>query len=220
MGQGEDTVEAFENGLTFSVSLTEGQKTGFFLDQREMRGLVKIYARERTVLNCFGYSGGFSVYAHAGQATRVDTIDTDEDALALAKANITRNGFAVDDANIYSQDVFSFLSQRTLPADYDFIILDPPAFAKRASDIKNASRGYRELNRLAIKHLKPGSLLLTASCSSHIDAALFQTIVFQAMKDAGRDGKIISTHVLAADHPISIYFPEGNYLKSLLLVVE
>jgi 23S rRNA (cytosine1962-C5)-methyltransferase len=171
-----------------------------FLDQREMRQLVKNYSKDRTVLNCFSYSGGFSIYALAGQALQADSVDSDKNAISSAKNNLLLNGFDVNKNGLYASDVMAFLGQSKLPANYDFIILDPPAFAKRASDVKNASRGYRDLNRLAMQKLPKGGLLLTSSCSSHIDKDLFKTIIFQAAKDAKRNIKILSYHVLAADH--------------------
>ncbi len=213
-------VEILEHGLKFSVSFADSQKTGMFLDQREMRQLVKNYSKDRTVLNCFSYSGGFSIYALAGQALQADSVDSDKNAISSAKDNLLLNGFDANKNGLYASDVMAFLSQSKLPANYDFIILDPPAFAKRSSDVKNASRGYRDLNRLAMQKLPKGGLLLTSSCSSHIDKDLFKTIIFQAAKDAKRNIKILSYHVLAADHPVNLFFPEGDYLKSLLLYLE
>ncbi len=207
-----------EHGLTFPVRVTSGQKTGLFLDQREMRALVQAHAAQRTVLNCFGYSGGFSMYALAGGALRADTLDTDTDALATATATAAAHGYTTEQHESIARDAFAFLHS-TLPRPYDFIILDPPAFAKKSSDVTNAARGYRELNRLALQQLPANGLLLTASCSQYIDAAQFRTILFNAAKDAKREVQIISLHHTAADHPVSIYFPEGEYLKSLLLRV-
>lgn len=220
VGESMEPLEILEHGVKFNVKLTTGQKTGFFLDQREMRQLVKSLAKNKTLLNCFGYTGGFSAYALSGGALRADTIDMDPRAIATAKENIVLNGFSETENGFYAEDVFRFLEQKALPQNYDFIILDPPAFAKRASDVKNATRGYREINRLAMQHLATGGLLLTSSCSQHIDTQLFQTIVFQAAKDASRKVKILSNHILAMDHPVNLFFPEGDYLKSLLLYVE
>ncbi len=213
-----EPLHVLEHGLSFEVRLSHSQKTGAFLDQREVRQLVKEYANNRTVLNCFGYTGGFSVYALAGGALRADTLDVDSAALATAENSIAANGYGPGTHTAISEDAFNFLN-RPLPHPYDFIILDPPAFAKRSSDVTNAARGYRELNRLALQHLPTNGLLLTASCSKHIDPALFRTIVFNAAKDAKREVQILSLHRMAADHPVSIYFPEGEYLKSLLVRV-
>jgi 23S rRNA (cytosine1962-C5)-methyltransferase len=220
VGEGKEPFEVLERGLKFKVTASGMQKTGFFLDQREMRQLTRNYAKDRTVLNCFSYTGGFSVYALAGGAKRADSLDSSEMAIAAARENLSANGFDVAKNGFYTEDVLSFLSQPDLPASYDFIILDPPAFAKRASDVDNASRGYRDINRAAMQRLPKGGLLLTSSCSAHVDRSLFQTIIFAAAKDAKRKIKILSYHVLAADHPINLFYPEGDYLKSLLLFVE
>ncbi len=220
VGNEPDAITITEHGLQFEVNLDNSQKTGLFLDQREMRQLVRTYAKNRTVLNCFSYTGGFSVYAMAGEAKRADSVDTYHGAIESARANFKLNNLNDSDNGFYNEDVFSFLAQKKLPQEYNFIILDPPAFAKRKNDITNASRGYREINRLALEKLPKGGLLLTSSCSAHIDRELFQTIVFQAAKDAKRDIRILSYHVLAADHPVNLYYPEGDYLKSLLLYVQ
>lgn len=208
-----------ENNVQFSVDIVAGQKTGFFLDQRDMRSLVQTHAKGKNVLNCFAYTGGFSLYALKGGATKADSVDTDKRASLLTQQNLELNGYGPSQGVALTEDVFHFLEHIDSSA-YNFIILDPPAFAKRASDIPNASRGYRELNRLAFQKLPPGGLLLTSSCSAHINRELFQTIIFQAAKDAKRNVKILSYHLLAADHPINLYYPEGDYLKSLLLWVE
>jgi 23S rRNA (cytosine1962-C5)-methyltransferase len=209
-----------EHGLRFEVGVSGMQKTGFFLDQREMRQLVRTYAKDKNVLNCFSYTGGFSVYALAGGANRVDSVDTAENAIEGAIQNVKLNGFNEKENGFYTEDVLQYLSERVEPGQYDFIILDPPAFAKRASDVANASRGYRDINRAAMQALLKGGLLLTSSCSAHIDRDLFQTIIFSAAKDAKRKVKILSYHALAADHPINLFYPEGDYLKSLLLYIE
>lgn len=229
VGEAEQPFLIKEHGLKFNVSVTGMQKTGFFLDQREMRQLVRSYAKNKTVLNCFSYTGGFSVYALSGGAKRVDSVDLSELAVAGAKVNVELNNFGKKEKNgFFAQDVLSYFRDQMgsgvqegdqAPA-YDFIILDPPAFAKKASDVTNASRGYRDINRAALEKLPAGGLLLTSSCSSHIDTQMFQTIVFQAAKDAKRKVKILSYHILAADHPVNLFFPQGDYLKSLLLYVE
>jgi len=170
------------------------------------------------VLNCFSYTGGFSVYGLAGGAKRADSVDSSEAAIAVARANVALNGFSETENGFFSDDFLNFFQQNE--KEYDFIFFNPPAFAKKGSDIKNASRGYRDINRLAMQKLHLGGLLLTSSCSAHIDRELFKTIIFQAAKDAKRSVKILSYHVLAADHPVNLFYPEGDYLKSLLLYVE
>ncbi len=220
VGEAEQPFEIKEHGLKFDVNVTGMQKTGFFLDQREMRQLVRAYAKDKTVLNCFSYTGGFSVYALAGGAKKVDTVDLSEAAVEGAKVNVALNGSDAEKQNgFFAQDVLSYFRD-SKSSEYDFIILDPPAFAKKASDVTNASRGYRDINRAALEKLPKGGLLLTSSCSSHIDKDMFQTIVFQAAKDAKRKVKILSYHVLGADHPVDLFFPQGDYLKSLLLYIE
>ncbi len=206
-----------EHGLKFEVLLAGSQKTGLFLDQREMRNLVRRYAQGKRVLNCFSYTGGFSVYAKAGKAAVVDSVDISQTANDSAKHNFSLNGFDPSVSGFYSQDVAEFLNTRTKQGQYDFIILDPPAFAKRASDVRNATRGYVDLNMAAMNKLDEGGLLLTSSCSSHIGKDLFQTIVFNAAKRTGKKVRILSHHILAADHPVNLFYPEGDYLKSLLL---
>lgn len=207
-----------ENGIQFLVDIVHGQKTGFFLDQREMRSLVHSYAKDRTVLNCFSYTGGFSLYALTGGAARVDSVDISEDAMTLATKNISQNNAGNIPHTEYAEDVFEFLRQDKTP--YNFIILDPPAFTKRKTDVVAACRGYKDINRVAMKRLPPKSFLLTSSCSHHVDEQLFQTVVFQAAREANRTVRIIQKHRLAPDHPINIYHREGEYLKSLLLFVE
>lgn len=213
-----DEIEILENGLKFFVSVKEGQKTGFFLDHRQMRQSIQQLSSQRRVLNCFGYTGGFTVYALAGGAIAADTVDISEQAIATAKRNVTLNGFDSNNLCFYAADVFQFLREHEL--NYDLIILDPPAFAKRQGDVISACRGYKDINRLAMQKMPAGSLLLTSSCSYHVNEELFQKVVFQASIEAKRNVRIIGRHIMAADHPINICHPESDYLKSLLLYIE
>jgi len=211
-------VEVLENGHKFLIDIEKGQKTGFFLDHREMRKKIGELSKGKRVLNCFSYTGGFSIYALAGGASQVDSVDISEGAIQLLKTNVTLNKFESKSQKGITEDVFAFL--RNKPLDYDIIILDPPAFAKRQKDVVQACRGYKEINRVAMQKMPKGSLLLTCSCSYHVDEKLFQTVVFQAAVEAGRVAKIIDRHTLAADHPINLCHPESDYLKSLLLYIE
>lgn len=213
-----EEVEILENGLKFFVSVTEGQKTGFFLDHREMRQWVRKLSVGKRVLNCFGYTGGFTVYALAGGATAADTVDISEQAIATAKRNVDHNGFDSKTLCFYAADVFQFLREHEL--NYDLVILDPPAFAKREGDVISACRGYKDINRLAMQKMPPGSLLLTSSCSYHVNEELFQKVIFQASIEAKRTVRIIGRHIMAPDHPINVCHPESDYLKSLLLYIE
>lgn len=212
-----EKIEVRENGIRLLVDLADSQKTGFFLDQREMRRLVQEKAQGRRVLNCFSYSGGFSLAALAGGAVQADSVDISSSALELAKANAELNAFS-DRHSAIEADVFEFLRQYQLP--YDLIILDPPAFAKKRQDVPAAMRGYRDINRLAIEKAQPGSWLLTCSCSAHVDEALFQKIIFQASLKAKRSVRILQKHRQGADHPTSVFHPESEYLKSLWLYIE
>lgn len=227
-GKGEDAVTITERGLRYIITL-EGspsnplrtsQKTGLFLDQREMRSLVRTLAPGRTVLDCCSYVGGFSLSALAGGAAAADAVDYDEAALARAQEHMTLNGVAADQFQTHKEDVFDFLRRRPAPRSYDFIILDPPAFAKRSSDIDQAKGAYTDLNRMGMQLLPPGGLLLTCSCSYQIDPLLFQTIVFHAARQASRSVRILQRHRQAFDHPVNLYHPEVDYLKSLLLWIE
>ncbi|MEK7084666.1 MAG: class I SAM-dependent rRNA methyltransferase [Patescibacteria group bacterium] len=217
-GTMRDEVEIRENGMKFFVSISKGQKTGFFLDQREMRQWVREHAKNKRVLNCFGYTGGFTAAALVGGATQADTIDISEDAIVMAEKNIELNGFNPEKNNFIVGDVFEYLRNEPLP--YDLVVLDPPAFAKKKTDIVSACRGYKDINRLAIQKMPAGSTLVTSSCSYHVDERLFQMVVFEAAHDAKRNVRIIGRHRQAPDHPINIFHPEGEYLKSLVLFVE
>lgn len=217
-GSGEGNITSKENGLLFNIDFIEGQKTGFFIDQRDNRQLLKTLSHGKKVLNTFCYTGGFSVYALSGGATEVHSVDISEEAVKLAEENVTLNfpnaphkGFAVD--------CFDYL--KDMPEnEYDLIVLDPPAFAKNARAIDNASRGYKQINMRAFKKIKPGGILFTFSCSQNISKDLFQKIVFGAAADVGRNVRIIYQLHQPADHPVNIYHPEGEYLKGLVLWVE
>lgn len=214
----ENEIKFKENGLHFQASLVKSQKTGFFLDQREMRQWVRQLAEGKRVLNAFSYTGGFTVYALAGGATSVDTVDISSDAIEAAKQHVALNGWKVDGDHFFSEDIFIFLRQRDL--NYDLVILDPPAFAKKQKDVVQACRGYKDINRLAMLKMPPRSLLLTCSCSHHVDEELFQKVLFQAALEARRRVRILGRHRLAADHPINLCHPEGEYLKSFLLYLD
>jgi 23S rRNA (cytosine1962-C5)-methyltransferase len=214
-----DEVKIKECGMQFFVDVERGQKTGFFLDQRDMRAYVRDLSHNKRVLNCFGYTGGYSVAAVAGGATLVDTVDQDAGAIDLAKKNMALNTPDASGHGFFADDVFAYLRTKDLSI-YDIVILDPPAFAKRKSDVIAACRGYKEINRLAIQHIKSGGIIVTSSCSYHVDEKLFQTVVFQAALDAGRTIKIIGRHRHAPDHPVNVYHPEGEYLKSLVLYID
>lgn len=211
-------IQILENGLRFSVSVLHGQKTGFFLDHREMRQEVRKLAKGKRVLNCFSYTGGFSIYAAAGGAASVDSVDISAHAMQMAEHQMKLNGFASEPHGFYVADVFEFLRER--PLNYDLVILDPPAFAKRQKDVIAACRGYKDINRVAMEKMPKGSLLLTSSCSYHVDEALFQKVVFQAAVEAKRSAKIIGRHKIGMDHPINICHPESDYLKSLLIYLD
>jgi 23S rRNA (cytosine1962-C5)-methyltransferase len=217
--EGKTDIDIKERGLAYRISLTGSQKTGLFMDQREMRSLVKQFAKGRTVLDCCSYVGGFSLNALAGGAVAADAVDYDEAAIERAKENMSLNGVA-DKFEGYAQDVFDFLRRKPLPRDYNFIVLDPPAFAKRSDDLDPAKKAYTDMNRMAMERLPAGGLLLTCSCSYQINTEMFQSIVFNAARQAGRNVRIIQRHRMALDHPVNLFHPEVDYLKSLLLWVE
>jgi 23S rRNA (cytosine1962-C5)-methyltransferase len=183
-----------------------------------MRKLVRETAKDRRVLNAFAYTGAFGVYALEGGAAGADNVETSEKALGLAGENLELNGFGEENGRLIAADVFDYL--RNPEGVYDYIILDPPAFAKRKADVVNACRGYKDINRLAIKQVAPGGLVLTCSCSHHVDERLFRQVVFQAAAEAGRQVRVIQTHRQGFDHPVNIYHPETEYLKGLLLYVD
>lgn len=217
-GKEQDNIIFKENHLLFKTSLAKSQKTGFFLDHREMRQWIRHLAKDKHVLNAFSYTGGFSVYALAGGAKSVDSIDISEEAIELAKQNVALNGQDPQNQKFFCEDVFFWLRQNELP--YELVILDPPAFAKKQKDVIPACRGYKDINRLAMQKMPPRSLLLTCSCSHYVDENLFQKVLFQAALEANREVCVIGRHRLAPDHPINLYHPESNYLKSFLLFLK
>ena len=214
-----DTVAIVEDGLHYRVDVVHGQKTGFYLDQRDNRHVVRRHAHGRRVLNAFCYTGGFTLAALAGGATSAISIDSSADALAMAQDNLARNA-ALDAtrAQWVEADVFAELRRlRDAGATFDMIILDPPKFAPTAAHAERAARAYKDINLLAIKLLTPGGLLATFSCSGGIAADLFQKIVAGAALDAHADAQIIAHLTAGADHPVALNFPEGDYLKGLLI---
>ncbi len=208
----------FENGHKFMVNWEKGQKTGFFLDQRFNRELVQHYSKGRTVLNTFCYTGGFSVYAMAGGAKEVCSVDSSERAVTLAKENMELNFGSDVNHSTLAVDAVEYL--KNIGDKYDLIILDPPAFAKHHKVLGNAMQGYKRLNARALSQIKSGGILFTFSCSQAVSKELFRTTVFSAAAIAGRKVRILHQLTQPADHPINIYHPEGEYLKGLVLYVE
>lgn len=216
-GSTEEDV-AIENGLKFHVDWLKGQKTGFFIDQRENRSLLEHYAKGRSVLNMFCYTGGFSVYAMRGQAKLVHSVDSSAKAVELTNQNITLN-FPQDTRHeAFCEDAFKYLD--THDGKYDLIVLDPPAFAKHRSTLRNALKGYTRLNVKGFQQIKSGGILFTFSCSQVVTKEQFRNAVFTAAAQAGRKVRILHQLHQPADHPINIYHPEGEYLKGLVLYVE
>jgi 23S rRNA (cytosine1962-C5)-methyltransferase len=213
-----DTNIAMENGLKFKVDWLKGQKTGFFVDQRENRSLLERYSKGRKVLNMFCYTGGFSVYALRGGATMVHSVDSSSKAIQLTDENVEMNFPGETRHKSFAEDAFKFLAE--MDNDYDVIILDPPAFAKHRSAVKNALIGYRKLNGKALEKIKPGSILFTFSCSQAVSKEQFRLAVFSAAAQTHRKVRILHQLTQPADHPINIYHPEGEYLKGLVLYVE
>ncbi|MFP4525384.1 MAG: class I SAM-dependent rRNA methyltransferase [Bacteroidales bacterium] len=205
-----------EHELQFKINWEEGQKTGFYIDQRENRLLLKKYAEDKNVLNLFGYTGGFSVYAIAGNCESVDTVDSSSKAIDLADHNVKLN-YPGDNHRGITADAFSYLKE--MEKVYDLIVLDPPAFAKHNNVLSNALQGYKRLNRLAIEKIRSGGVLFTFSCSQVVSTENFRKMVFAASASAGRNVKILHQMTQPPDHPISIFHPEGEYLKGLVLQV-
>ena len=220
--EGTAASESRENGLVFLPNWEEGQKTGFFIDQRDNRALVGRFAKDRRVLNMFCYTGGFSVYALAGGAAQVDSVDASARAMALTDAHVQANFGGTPVAarhRSFTQDAFDFLDKMEKDA-YDLIVLDPPAFAKHRDVLHQALQGYRKLNAKAFEKIAPGGWLFTFSCSQAVNKEHFRQAVFSAAAASGRRVRIVQMLSQGADHPINIYHPEGEYLKGLLLYVE
>ncbi|MBE6304801.1 MAG: class I SAM-dependent rRNA methyltransferase [Bacteroidales bacterium] len=210
---------ALENGLSFNIDWLRGQKTGFFVDQRDNRSLLEYYSRGRKVLNMFCYTGGFSVYALRGGAREVHSVDSSGKAIELTRANVELNFPGCDRHEAFAVDAFKYLAD-IKKGDYDLIVLDPPAFAKHRSALRNALIGYRRLNARAIEQIAPGGILFTFSCSQAVSREQFRLAVFTAAAQTGRKVRILHQMTQPADHPINIYHPEGEYLKGLIVQVE
>ena len=208
-------VEILENGLRFQVDIVSGQKTGFFLDQRDSRTLIRSLSRGAQVLNCFSYTGAFSVYAACGGAQRVVSVEASAAANEAAATHLSLNGLSAENHPVIRADVFQYL--RKTEDLFDLIILDPPAFAKAKRDIRTASRGYKDISLQAMKRLRPGGLLATFSCSNYIDEDLFEKIVAGAAQDAGRAVRLLKRLGPGPDHPTNLVHTEGRYLKGLLV---
>ena len=209
---------ALENGLRFCVDWQKGQKTGFFVDQRENRSLLEHYAKDRSVLNMFCYTGGFSFYAMRGGAKVVHSVDSSAKAIALTNKNVSLNFPGDLRHQAFAEDAFKYLEH--MGSNYDLIILDPPAFAKHKDVLRNALQGYRKLNAIAFEKIKPGGILFTFSCSQVVSKEHFRLAVFSAAAQSGRSVRILHQLTQPADHPVNIYHPEGEYLKGLVLYVE
>ena len=218
-GFDDSEFSVYENGHRFIVDWTEGQKTGFFLDQRENRALVEKYAAGRNVLNLFCYTGGFSIYALAGGALSVDSVDSSRKAVALVDRNVSLNGFGEERHSSLCCDAIDYL--KSVPeGKYDLMVVDPPAFAKHRGAVKNALRAYQRLNAAAISKVAPGGFVFTFSCSQVVDKEAFALAVFSAAAQTRRSVRILDRLNQPADHAVNIYHPEGEYLKGLLLYVE
>ena len=209
---------ALENGLKFHVDWLKGQKTGFFVDQRENRHLLERYSKGRNVLNMFCYTGGFSFYAMRGGANLVHSVDSSAKAIDLTNQNVELNFPGDQRHQAFAEDAFKYLDR--MGDQYDLIILDPPAFAKHRDALRNALRGYSKLNAKAFEKIKPGGILFTFSCSQVVDKKDFRNAVFTAAAQSGRSVRILHQLTQPGDHPVNIYHPEGEYLKGLVLYVE
>ncbi len=213
-----EKVIVLENGIQFEIDIREGQKTGFFIDQRENRKLLQGYCKGKTVANLFSYTGGFSVYAGRGGAAQIVSVDASEKAVRLAQTNMELNFGKSENHRFEVADVFDFLKNET--AHFDVIVLDPPAFAKHRQSLDNALKAYRRLNEAALRKLNSGGILFTFSCSQVVSPDDFRLAVFSAAAAVGRPVRILHQTTQPSDHPINLYHPEGQYLKGLVLFVE
>ncbi|MBK9734404.1 MAG: class I SAM-dependent rRNA methyltransferase [Saprospiraceae bacterium] len=216
-GSKEETI-ILENSVKFKINIITGQKTGFFLDQRENRALLNYFSKDKTVLNCFCYTGGFSIYALMAGATKVDSVDSSQKAMDLLEENLLLNTFAGDHQS-YCANVLHFLTDDTIP-DYDIVIVDPPAFAKSIHKRHNAVLAYKRLNTLALRKVKNGGFLCTFSCSQVVGTQLFYDTIVSAGIEAGKKVRVVRSLSQGPDHPINLFHPEGHYLKGLMLYVE
>lgn len=217
-GTGDGELEVQENGLRFLVDIQQGQKTGFFIDQRENRKLLKHFSGDHDVLNMFGYTGGFSVYALSGGAGKVVSVDSSGPAIALTRRNVELNGFGLTNHEAVEADAFEYLKNATNA--FDLIVLDPPAFAKHNEALHQALKGYQRLNAMAIDAIRPGGVLFTFSCSQVVSRLHFRQAVFGAAAQSKRKVRILHQLTQPPDHPVDICHPEGEYLKGLVLYVE
>lgn len=216
-GTAPEEMVALENGLKFAPDWERGQKTGFFVDQRENRALIERYSKDRKVLNMFCYTGGFSMYAMRGGAKLVHSVDSSERAIELTRDNVKINFGDDPRHDAFAEDAFKFMQNAT--EDYDLVILDPPAFAKHYNVLGNALKGYKRLNTKALEMIKPGGILFTFSCSQVVTKEIFRTMVFSSAAKAGRKVSVLHQLSQPADHPVDIFHPEGEYLKGLVLHV-
>jgi 23S rRNA (cytosine1962-C5)-methyltransferase len=220
VGEGEPRVEIRENGLRFAVDPGEGQKTGFFLDQRENREITRELAGGHEMLNLFSYTGAFSIYAMAGGATATECVDVSAPAIETARHNHDLNGFG-ENSTYIAADAFQYVRTRAHERrQYGFVVCDPPAFVKSRGDVERAARGYKDINLYSMRLTAPGGYLMTFSCSGHMPLDLFQKIIFSAAIDTGRRVSFVRRLTAGEDHPVSLYCPEGEYLKGFLLRVE
>lgn len=219
-GEAMTEVVVLENGRRFRVDITDGQKTGFFLDQRENRWLLGSYASGARILNTFCYTGGFSVYALLGGAAQVQSIDLSSSAIALTEDNVSRNGDFGDQHASYTSDVMDWLKENAEPESYDIVVVDPPAFAKNKHRRHKAVQAYKRLNARAIVAIKPGGLLFTFSCSRVVDRQLFYDTIVAAGLESGRAARVLHRLGQGPDHPVNLFHPEGEYLKGLVLRID
>ena len=221
LGEPGPRVPVIEHGHRFLVDVQGGQKTGFYLDQRENRKLAASWtAKGARVLNLFAYTGAFSVYAGIAGAGRVISVESSEDALALAAENMTAAGLDPEKHPLVKADAFEYLRSEAKAENFDLMVIDPPPLARRKAHLQKASRAYKDINRLGLSHLAPGGIMLTFSCSAHVNDRLFRQIVFSAALEADRQVRLLQTLGPGPDHPVSIYHPEGEYLTGFLLCAD